>query len=217
MANTLEMDIIFGRLPPRERLIEDELMARFAKSRHYVRSAIDTVVQHGLAVREINKGAYVCDFTHDDVIALYQLRNILHEAALSLIIFPVEPQIIARLEALNTAHVAAVARSDLQDVFHLNNLFHAAVFLCCPNRALADAIDVHAHRMYPIGTNSFHREGYLMQAQQEHRQIIDALVRGDIAALISLHERHIARPVNDYLEKHGMKGFPPVPNRAYLP
>ena len=41
IIKSLEHDIIFGRLHPRERLIEDELMERFSAKRHTIRTALD--------------------------------------------------------------------------------------------------------------------------------------------------------------------------------
>ena len=40
LASALEFDILFGRLKPRERLVEDALMQRFGVKRHAVRQAL---------------------------------------------------------------------------------------------------------------------------------------------------------------------------------
>ena len=55
----LEEDIVFGRLQPRERLIEEELAARFDAKRHVVRSAIVELQRLGLVERMANRGAVV--------------------------------------------------------------------------------------------------------------------------------------------------------------
>ena len=41
VADVLQRDIIFGRLQPREHLIEDEIMLRIGASRHAVRRSFD--------------------------------------------------------------------------------------------------------------------------------------------------------------------------------
>ena len=58
---SIKYDIIFGRLRPRERLIEDELALRFGVSRHLIRAAIVELEQLGIVVRRPNKGAMVRD------------------------------------------------------------------------------------------------------------------------------------------------------------
>ena len=55
----LEEDIIFGRLQPRERLVEDVLIKRFGGKRHVVRQALAELERMGIVVREQNKGAVV--------------------------------------------------------------------------------------------------------------------------------------------------------------
>jgi len=202
VAKELEMDIIFNRLRPGERLIEDDLMARFEQSRHRVRYAIDTLTRCGLAVRQANKGAHVCSYDYKQVIEIYKLRNILQEAAANDIRFPVAPEIITRLLILNEAQTNAIARCDLEEVFHLNNQFHRTVFSCCGNQELCNAIQVQARRTDPIRTNSFKKPGYLAHAHKEHHQMIQALSDGDRATLIALNRIHIERPKSTYIEKY---------------
>src|SRR6202011_6122572 len=53
----LEEDIIFGRLAPGARLIEDTLMTRYRASRHFVRQALFQLERQGIVLREKNIGA----------------------------------------------------------------------------------------------------------------------------------------------------------------
>ena len=208
-AQVLEMDIIFSRLRAGERLIEDDLMARFKQSRHRIRCAIDILAQRGLAVRRTNKGAHVCSFTHRQILDLYELRNVLQDAAITSMQFPVKSETITRLVILNEAHATATARGDLEEVFHLNNQFHRTVFSCCDNKELCAAIEAQARRTYPIRTNSFRKAGYLANAQKEHHQIIQALKQGEHATLTALIRAHIERPMNDYIAQHMPEAMTP--------
>jgi len=204
IADTLEMDIIFGRLPPDQRLIEDDLMARFTASRHKVRCAIDTLALRGLVVRETNKGAHVCGYSGAEILQIYELRGILQDAAIRRIHFPVDPQTIEALRQIDAAHVKAAHVENYAEVFHLNNLFHRTIFACCKSRVLAEAIELQAHRTYPVRTNSFMQSGYLSLAQREHRKMIDALEHGNAEALILLTRTHMIRPMRDYLAQYNL-------------
>lgn len=204
LARELEMDIIFGRLFPNQRLIEDELMARFGQSRHRVRRAIDMLVLSGLAVREVNKGAQVCSYTGNEVRDLYVLRCILEGAALNRISFPVDPDAIDTLRDIQAQLKASVDAQDLIEVFHLNNAFHARIFACCGNSALTEAIDAQARRSQPIRSMNFNSPDYLKQALVEHEEMIDALVQGDLQTLVPLNEEHILRPMQAYLDQYGL-------------
>lgn len=201
-ARTLEMDIIFGRLIPGQRLIEDELMTRFGQSRHRIRCAINTLITRGLAVREVNRGAHVCSFTREEIVQMYALRNILQDAALRAIPFPVPPATLKRLRALHHAHIEATKAGDFDAVFRANNLFHAAVFACCGNDMLADAIEYRAQRSFVIRTNNFKQQGYLDTVQREHAAMIDALEQGDAERLVTLSRVHIERPMQSYLARY---------------
>ncbi len=52
MVLALRDDVIFGRLAPGTRLVEDALLARFGGSRHFVRQALERL---GLVVKERTK------------------------------------------------------------------------------------------------------------------------------------------------------------------
>lgn len=203
--HVLEMDIIFGRLGPGVRLIEDDLMARFGTSRHRVRCVIDQLAQRGLATRETNKGAHVCGYTRGQILQLYELRNILQDAAITSIQFPVDPKVTTALMILNEAHNTASLRGDLEEVFRINDQFHRTVFGCCPNKELCALIEAQARRTYPIRTSSFKISGYLAMAQKEHQEIIEALIACDHGALILLCRAHIERPMHDYIAQHHLK------------
>ncbi len=194
IANSLEMDIIFGHIPPLQRLIEDELMARFSASRHRVRRAIDILAARALVLRETNKGAHVCGYSETEIEQIYELRDILHNAALRRIKFPIDPKIISALRTLHTAHIAAAALGDLEKVFHVNNRFHSTIFNCCGSSPLIEAIELQAQRTYPIRTYSFGEKGYLTVAKSEHKKMIDALEHGTVEALVLLCRSHIVRP-----------------------
>ena len=64
VTTALENDIIFGRLPPGTRLIEDALMARYGKTRHAVRQALVELERTGSVTRERHVGATVRRYTN---------------------------------------------------------------------------------------------------------------------------------------------------------
>src|SRR5579862_1938340 len=59
VVSKLEEDVILGRLHPRERLVEDDLMARFGAKRHVVRQALVALERTGVVERIPNRGARV--------------------------------------------------------------------------------------------------------------------------------------------------------------
>src|SRR5271170_6052936 len=88
VVSSLEKDIVLGRLHPRERLIEDELMRRFGAKRHVVRRGLADLEQMGIVERVPNRGAMVRAYREDEIQQLYVLRNLLEGHAALLIPMP---------------------------------------------------------------------------------------------------------------------------------
>src|SRR5690606_8661346 len=89
VAAMLEEDIVLGVIHPCQRLVEDELMARFSVKRHVVRDALAKLEQMGLVERRRNVGAMVRGFEPREVCELYELRTLLECEAMRRIPLPV--------------------------------------------------------------------------------------------------------------------------------
>jgi DNA-binding GntR family transcriptional regulator len=196
----LEFDILFGRLKPRERLVEDALMARFGTKRHVIRRALDDLEHMGVIVRAPNRGAAVRDFTAQDVEEIYELRELLQHRAAERIPLPGDPAFVRALTAIQHRHDAAVAAGDLRTVDQVNDQFHRAFFDACGNRQLADAIAHYAHlsramRVYPIADPIA-----LSKLRDEHWAMIRAVEAGDRKALLRLVRLHVQPSKAAYLK-----------------
>ncbi|WP_460911197.1 GntR family transcriptional regulator [Paraburkholderia jirisanensis] len=202
MADQLEDEIVLGVLHPRERLIEDELCARFDLKRHVARQVLVELEQRGLAERRRNVGAVVKSFSAREVTELYDLRELLETHAASRIPFPVERAQLDALDALQAQHDAAAQAGDLRRVFRVNMAFHHAFFALCGDRVLVDAIHEYERRTHAIRSVSIVFPQYLERARAEHHQIIAALKHGDRERLIELCRSHLLPSRDAYLEAH---------------
>jgi DNA-binding GntR family transcriptional regulator len=202
IADQLEDEIVLGVLHPRERLIEDELCARFDLKRHVARQVLVELEQRGLAERRRNVGAVVKSFSAREVTELYDLRELLETHAASRIPFPVERAQLDALDALQAQHDAAAQAGDLRRVFRVNMAFHHAFFALCGDRVLVDAIHEYERRTHAIRSVSIVFPQYLERARAEHHQIIAALKRGDRERLIELCRSHLLPSRDAYLEAH---------------
>lgn len=199
IVRALEHDIVFGRMQPDERLVEDDLIARFGATRHNVRRAIDDLAALGLVVRRPNRGASVVAFTVGEVENIYEIRALLQGHAISRMELPLDASTLAEMERLHEAHQRASEAGDAAEVFALNNDFHAAFFARCGNAFLAEEIGSYAWRTHPIRSQGFLSAVYLRSAQAEHAAIIAAARSGDRATLLTVDRLHIMRPKDAYL------------------
>jgi DNA-binding GntR family transcriptional regulator len=202
---SLEEDIVLGRLHPRERLIEDELMRRFSAKRHVVRRGLDDLERMGIVDRVPNRGAMVRAYREDEIQQLYVLRNLLEGHAARLIPMPLPEADMEELRKIQAIHDAAVAAGDLGLVFHANVNFHELLFSKTGNAYLADAIRQFALRTHGIRFYCLTYPGYLEQARREHWEMIEAIERCDREALVRLCNQHLLASRQCYEKAAGLR------------
>jgi DNA-binding GntR family transcriptional regulator len=208
VARSLEFDILFGGLRPRERLVEDALIERFGAKRHVIRQALAELERTGIVVRLPNRGATVRDFTAREVEEISEIRETLQRQAAQRIVLPADPALVAALEVAQRHHDTAVVSRDPRAIDDANEKFHTTLFEACGNKHLSDAI-VHysylsrAMRLYPLVDPIL-----LETLRQEHWEMIEALRTGNRPELMRLVVDHIRHSKKIYLEVRGSLGLP---------
>ncbi|HWK46742.1 MAG TPA: GntR family transcriptional regulator [Stellaceae bacterium] len=199
----LEEDIVLGRLHPRERLIEEELIDRFGATRHLVRQALMELDRIGLIERIPNRGALVRSYTADEVEQLYVLRELLESQAAGLIPLPLPSSRLAELKTLQSAHDLAVERQDFAGIFRANLAFHRHLFGCCNNIFLAGAIEAASQRAHGIRFLVLTSPNDRETARLEHHAMIAAIGNNDREALVRLCRDHLPASKKAYLRAYG--------------
>jgi DNA-binding GntR family transcriptional regulator len=185
-VSRISEDILFGRLLPRERLVEDEMIARTGATRHAVRAALQALVRDGLVVHLPNRGAQVRSFSPAEVEEITEVREMLHAEAARRIPMPPSADLLATLAAIEAAHSAAVDRGDLSAIHAENDRFHETLFAACGNRYLAAAIRDHARLSLAFRCHAMADPTLARQARDEHRAMLDALRSGDRKGFVRL-------------------------------
>jgi DNA-binding GntR family transcriptional regulator len=199
----LKRDILFGRLKPRERLVENELAERFGVGRHVIRAAFDHLDRAGLVQRRANRGVVVYDYQKNEVEQLYEMREILQRAAAERIPLPASEELIDALTAINAAYEMHLDRGELVQVADVNDVFHQRLFEACGNRFLTSSIEQYwlktaAIHCYAIGVPDLAR-----QSLSEHRAMVDALRSGDRERLVRLCLDHMRPALEACKAAHG--------------
>ncbi|MFL5862044.1 MAG: GntR family transcriptional regulator, partial [Solirubrobacteraceae bacterium] len=81
VLHELRTAILTGRIKPTEQLPEAALAQAFGTGRSAIREAIRQLVQEGLVITEINRGARVRPVSTDDLIDVYRARAAIEVAA----------------------------------------------------------------------------------------------------------------------------------------
>ncbi len=195
----LEEDIVFGRLHPRERLVEDELMSRFAIKRHVARETLAQLERIGLVERRRNIGACVRSLTPREVRELYQLRDLLETEAARCIELPVTAERLAPLVTTQQLHDDAVKAGDARAVFRANLHFHRLLFELADNATLVLAIAEYARQTHVVRFLSLLSPDCRERSRAEHWQMIEALKCGDRDRLVELCGKHLLPSRDAYL------------------
>lgn len=199
VMKALEEEIIFGRLQPGARLVEDALMARFEVTRHVVRSALFALERTGIVVRERNRGVTVRSLTPLQVRKIYDVREMLQRQAALLIALPAPPAFVRELEAIHERYVAAVRRSRHRDVHELNDAFHVALFSGCENPYLVESIKSYMFLSLPVRAKTMTDPAALAVSVKHHAAMIRLLEGRDNWSLAQLCVDHIQPAKVGYL------------------
>lgn len=202
VVEQLEEDIVFGRLRPRERLVEDDLINRFEVKRHIVRQVLAELEKRNLVVRQRGRGARVYDYSPEEVRELYGFRKVLESTAASLIPLPASQALIDELTELHLTYAEAVEREDLRTIFRTNILFHQVLFGACGNRYLAEATNLYATKSNVVRFYAGQGAKKFAGSRDEHGEIIEALKAGDRERLVDLCIRHQSPSTKAYIDTY---------------
>jgi DNA-binding GntR family transcriptional regulator len=199
----LQHDIVFGRLKPRERLVEEDLSERFAVGRHVIRAALDELDRMGLVQRRQNRGVVVSDYAPREVDELYEIRFLLQQAAAQRIELPASPEFIERLTKINDRYVYFGKLGDLNAASIANDAFHRTIFGACRNAQLADLIQQYWVKTAAIHCYAIANPALAEQSRQEHFAMIEAMRQGDRPRFEALCLEHMQPALAAFKAAHG--------------
>ncbi|MGI3899226.1 MAG: GntR family transcriptional regulator [Janthinobacterium lividum] len=200
--DSLRDDIVFGRLNPRERLVEADLVQRFGSHRAAVREALAALEQAGLVDRQRNKGASVLDINPERVEQLYAVRMLLETTAAGTMPLPLDPVALETLVTIQRDHQQAVADNDLRRIFDHNNRFHRTLYTQCGNPVLVELIEQCATRALTVRFHPYMDRSFLERVCGDHWAMIDACRLCDRARLVALVRDHLPLAKNRYLDTY---------------
>lgn len=200
IAKQLGEDIIFGRIAPGTRLIEDALIARFGATRHSVRLAFLELERSGIVVREKNKGAAVRSLTANEVRQIYEVRELLQRQAALRIPLPAAPEVIRELERLHEAYGRYLRGRDFRGVHDVNDAFHLTMFAATGNAYLVDSIKHYMWLSLPVRAKLTEDYDHALRSEHEHYMLIQLLKGTDSWALAQLSVDHLQGAKLEYLQ-----------------
>lgn len=201
VAKVLGEDIIFGRLAPGTRLVEDHLIARFGATRHYIRQALSELERTGIVVREKNKGVAVRSLTPSEVRQIYEVRELLQRQAALRIPLPAPKRVIEELERLHEEYSRHVREHHFRGVHEVNDQFHLTLFACCGNAYLVDSIKHYMWLSLPVRAKKTADLDRALASERDHHMMIQLMKGTDSWALAQLCVDHVQPAKDSYLQE----------------
>lgn len=176
VADVLAADIIFGRLAPESRIIEEDVAARFGVSRSPVRESIRLLERDGLVIRAERRGARVSPLSRRDLDEVYICRLALEGIAAAEAATHRTEEDLVKLQLGLSRLRAAFKRADIADYFEANVAFTTAIHDSAGNLTLKRLLAA-------IGKQAL-RYRYL--AYKQFPELISASVEGNERVLIAI-------------------------------
>jgi DNA-binding GntR family transcriptional regulator len=200
----MEAAILSGKLKPRERLVEMDLISRYGVSRTVVREALKRLEARGLIRTAPFRGATVADLTVEEVEELYFARVAIEKTAVGLVVDHIRPEEIQKLKAL-LRELESHLRRKTPQMIEKDLEFHRAVYQTCGNRYLCEIIGFLRTKAHIVGYNAWSLPQRIEQSIREHRAILRAIEERDRARLERLVVEHITFSKRSYQAQ--MKGL----------
>lgn len=216
--------ILAGELPPGSRIAELALVERLGVSRTPIRAALMRLEQEGLLQALPNGGYAVRTFSEREVGDAIELRGTLEGLAARLAAERgVEPKLLDDARACLASIDLVLLQPALEDeaflkYVHLNARFHALLSEMAGSDVIARELDrvVNLPFASPSGfvivqADSPRARDMLVVAQDQHRQVLDAIERREGAraeAIMREHSRLAQRNLREAVEGRDLARLP---------
>ena len=183
--------ILRHEIVPGERLSRDELVLRLKISETPIREALSRLVQEGYLTQVTNRGYRVCEMTAEEVVELFEMRQVLEAYCIDEAIRRITPDGIEALESsVKSSRKSITTNQRLVDRYIINKDFHLIVAEIAGNSAVCRILDdtceklVLKRRIDGVSHGGF---GVL----RHHRDILRAIKNQDTSKAQELMKSHL--------------------------
>lgn len=201
----LEAAIIKGDLPQGSKISEPELAKTYGISRGTLREALSRLEERHLLVRAPNLGARVATLSFEELINIYQIREVLGGLSCSLAAQNMTSTEIHQLRILLDEQEKSLEAD--QNTFRTNPErvfdFHYQILQGNRNPNVLLVLEGGLYQQIRMYRNQFNTSGQRpYQALKEHRHIVDAIEERDAELADFLMRRHIRSARQCIEDKH---------------
>ncbi|NEU13179.1 GntR family transcriptional regulator [Methylobacterium sp. BTF04] len=191
LRQTIETEIVDGRLAIGARLDETEMAERFGVSRTPIREALLQLAMTGLVEIKPRRGAIVSAPDPQLLIAMFETMAEIEASCGRLAARRLVPEDEASLKDALAACAVAAAAEDPERYYQENYLFHTVIYRACRNVFLSEQARQLHRRLAPFRRMQLRARNRLGQSLAEHEAIVAAIIAGDEAAASDRLRAHV--------------------------
>ena len=198
----LSKAIFRGDLEPGQRLVESKLAKLMKVSRTPVREAIIQLIQKGLAIPSPPKGVKVAPLpTTKELTEFYDINSVLRGLAVRKAARNITSQEIKQLQEIITESEQSLREGSLKEIFKLNKKFHQTIEKSSNNKELLFLLDNVYKRSRERFSEILSRKKRQEKSIEEHKVILEALIKKDEELAEQLMKKHIENGKKDLLQQ----------------
>lgn len=179
IRDLLEDDIVNGKLAPGEQIQVESLVSRFGVSRTPVREALQQLEASGLVEVLPKKGTFVRRIGMKELVQMFEVMAELEALCAQLAARRASPVMLTEVDRAMKACEAVAATHDINGYYYANEHFHSLIYDACGNPFLVQQTVALKNRLKPYRRMQLKIRNRMEQSQNEHRQILMAISRGD--------------------------------------
>jgi DNA-binding GntR family transcriptional regulator len=182
--------LLEGALSPGQRLVEADLARDSGAGRGSVREALRRLAAEGTVTLERHRGASIRKLTRDDVVALYDVREVVEGLAARLAAAKGLSKAIA---AAHDATRRAEARGDATGYARANADFHQAILAAADHKLLPELVERLRLPVLRVQFRALLGAETMARSQADHARIVAALRTKNPAKAEAAMRAHIRR------------------------
>jgi len=194
--------IISNTLKPDTLIAERKICASLNISRTPVREALRRLASEGFVEIIPEKGAFVSHIRLEDIIEIFELREVLESLAIRLFIFRATDEMVEKLEECFNAQLNAFTEGKNSQAMEIDMEFHKVFIMGSKNRKLKDFLNTILDQAARIAISRADDTELIKTSIEEHRNILKAVKEKNSALAEQLVRNHFVRVREHYLSKY---------------
>lgn len=186
-------DILNDLYQTGDKIVEAKLAEELGVSRTPVREALKQLELDGLVENIPNRGVVVKGISKQDISDIYTIRQAIEGIAASWCIERISTHELAELKEVFELMEFYTFRNDVERISELNTRFHEIIYASTKSRYLEHVLKDFQIFIKSTRNKSLKSEGRLVEALEEHRSILTAILDKDVEQAQIALLKHVNR------------------------